>query len=394
MANHLDYVKWRGDIDFRTVPFNEMDCITLCQIAYLDFSSIICGDFRRRAMTLGEAGKIFFGSTDYKVRSDPGVMINSGTAELFRACCESPRFSSLRVCGFVNKIDLKLEEQFAAVTFSSDLGFNVVIFRGTDDTIVGWKEDFNLGYRDTVPAQKDALRYLWQAASSLRGRFYVGGHSKGGNLAVYASTYAADKVKKRIDAVYNNDGPGFHKDFFDSPEYRSVENRIRTFLPEQSIVGMLFCHGKNYSVVKSDQWGIMQHDPFSWQLCRGGFETAEELSEASIYISTTVNSWMEGLSLKEREEFIETVFKVLSDSRALTNTEFSENKLRSVGNMIRSMNSIDPKTKIATLRTFNFLFKCAPRKENFVVRKFNELASEFSKSGKHLESLPGDGEKN
>ena len=249
----IDYIEWRGDIGFDVSPLCEIDALILCQISYLNFQTLVDSEFTKKGLPLSRLSELFFSSPDFETRKDVGALINAKTVNLLRVAGESKRFSALKVCGYVDKIDLNSEEQFSAITFVSPFGWNFVAFRGTDDTIVGWKEDFNLGYMDTVPAQEDALRYFEKATASLKGSFYVGGHSKGGNLALYAASYAQQSSKKHLLAVFNNDGPGFKESFFESEAFKSIKNIQHTYVPELSIVGMLFAHADGYITVKSDQ---------------------------------------------------------------------------------------------------------------------------------------------
>ena len=193
MADILEYITWRGDLDFELVPLNEVDALILCQLSYLDFGGSV-GDGFSAGVTVREAADRFFAAEDSSRRSDVGALINFKTVELLKAAGKSVRFGSLLMCGYGAQTDEVEELQFAAVTFVCGKlrrpRWSFVAYRGTDDTIVGWKEDFNLGYKDTVPAQRSAAAYLAGAARNLKGALYAGGHSKGGNLALFAAACA------------------------------------------------------------------------------------------------------------------------------------------------------------------------------------------------------------
>ena len=184
---------------------------------------------------------------------------------------KSQRFKNVEIAAFVAKYDHENEEQFSAVTFVLNQGGLLekqqvfVAFRGTDDTIVGWKEDFNLAFLDKVPAQEDASAYLTRAALSFKkAELFIGGHSKGGNLALYAAAHLEEKAKKNLFAVYNFDGPGFSQETLDSDEFFSIKTKVHSVYPQFSIVGMLFHHYDSYKIVQSDEKLVMQHNPFSW----------------------------------------------------------------------------------------------------------------------------------
>ncbi len=361
MSNILDYVKWRGDLDFKAVPLNPVDALIMCQLSYMNFDSIIPSVHekkRRNRITLREACSRFVSSPDFKSRSDVGALINPLSVELLKAAGESRRFGSLFVGGFVNKIDEASDEQFAAVTFSYGAKWNFIAYRGTDDTIVGWKEDFNLGYMESVPAQKDALAYLQDAAACLKGRLYVGGHSKGGNLAIYAASKAERKTQQRIAQVFNNDGPGFSERFFKAQGYLALSSRVLTFVPRLSVVGMLFSNdGTIVTVQNSEKNMIMQHDPFSWQVEALGFVQCEGLGQESKFIGKTVNEWFCSISTEEKKLFVETVFSVLEGSNAKTNTELSRNWFESIVNMKKSVDCLSKDARDNLWKNVQLLIK-------------------------------------
>ncbi|MCI1208214.1 MAG: DUF2974 domain-containing protein [Treponema sp.] len=360
MANQLDYVIWRGDIPLRLVPFNEVDAIILCQISYLDLDGIVSGDFKTK-LTLADAAARFEKSEDFKRRSNTGAMINSKTVDLFLQAGKTERFGTLKLCGYVSRTDISREEQFSAVTALLTDGSFFTAFRGTDDSIVGWKEDFNLGFMETVPAQKDAADYINRAASVLHGKIRIGGHSKGGNLAIYSAAWLNEKYRRRLTAIYNNDGPGFPKDLLESRRFTSLVPQLHSFYPRFSIVGMLFRHFDKYTVVESDQDGIMQHDPFSWHVNPCSFVTAEDFEEGSIYWDRTLNTWFESLTLEQREQFVETIFGLLQVTDARTNSELEANWLKNSPKIVKALASIDSQTRDGVMTTIRLLFKIAKK---------------------------------
>ncbi|MCR5762092.1 MAG: DUF2974 domain-containing protein [Treponema sp.] len=361
MADILDYVAWRGDLDFFQSPLNEVDALIFSQLSYLNYKGIVGESFDSEKITLSECCKKFFSSGDYEKRSNVGMLINKKTVDLLKACGQSRRFGNLEVRNFLEIIDYENEEQFSALTFTFPAGsntWNFIAFRGTDDTIVGWKEDFNLGYMDTVPAQKDAVNYLESIASHIKGHLVIGGHSKGGNLALYAGSSVSNKIKKRIIWIFNNDGPGFRKDFFDSDNYKSIAEKERSFVPRLSVIGMLFSHSDNLTTVESGEKNmLMQHDPFSWHVLGTAFVTCNQTGRESRLVDKAVNEWVSELSQEEREMFVETIFTVLNDSKARTNSELSSNLFESVGRMLMSASRLSPKTKNAVSKTVHLLVK-------------------------------------
>ncbi len=349
----MDYLAWRGDLDFGNCPLNEVDALILCQLSYLKLDGLVGPDFAKRQgkrQTLAEVAEAFRTAPDYEERSNMGAFINPLSPELLKEAGKSRRFGALAVSGFINKIDEENDEQFSAVTFSCGKAWNFIVYRGTDDSIVGWKEDCQLAYMDSVPAQLDALAYFGTAASALKGNFYLGGHSKGGNLALYSAAKAESKLQNRILSIYDNDGPGFPEDFFISPGYLAIADRLKTFVPRLSIVGMLFSNGGNYVTVENDLKDmVMQHDPFSWQTGPCSFIECDRLGDESQFVGKTLNEWFRTLSTEEKKVFVESVFQVLAGSNAKTNFELTKNWFESLVGMKKTLDAL-PKSSRETMR--------------------------------------------
>ncbi len=340
-------------MDFASVPLCEVDALILCQLSYMKLDGIVSSTFSQKpgqALTLEEASQAYSSAPDYAERSNVGALINPLSVELLQKAGATKRFGSLLVSGFINKIDETHDEQFSAITFSHDKKWNFIAYRGTDDTIVGWKEDCMLAYMDNVPAQLDALSYFTQAAEALKGSFYIGGHSKGGNLSLFSAAKAEAKIQKRILSIYDNDGPGFPEDFFKTEGYLAIADRLKSFVPRQSIVGMLFSNDGNYTTVDNELKDmVMQHDPFSWKVGPLRFVECEQTGDESRFVGKTLNEWFKTLSLDEKRIFVESLFQILEGSKAKTNLELSKNWFESMVGMKKSLDEL-PKTSRETMR--------------------------------------------
>jgi len=346
-----DYIDWRGDLSFELSPLNDVDALIFAQLSYLNFNGLAPNDFNS-SIKLSELSKMFFGSSDFEKRSDMGMLIDPKSSELLKKAGESLRFKDVEVTGFVSHYDSQKEEQFSAVTFvlneSSFLDKSqlFVAFRGTDDTLVGWKEDFNLAFLEQVPAQQDALAYLENLASEFKKvELFVGGHSKGGNLAIFAAANLNEKSKKNLVRVYNFDGPGFSQASLDSDEFFSIKSRISSFYPQFAIIGMLFHHYDACQVVLSSEILVMQHNPFSWFVKGTKFETKEEFDSGSEIFFNSFNKWFEKLLPNQREQFVETLFGLLDSTNAITNTDLSKDKLKNTGKVIKAFTKLDPEIR-------------------------------------------------
>ena len=275
-----------------------------------------------------------------------------GSLTLLEAVAASPRYRGVHVCGYRAVSDVVATEQFAAMAFRFPAGFSYLSFRGTDSTIVGWKEDFNMSFLSPVPSQKDAVRYIDTTVQRSEGKLILGGHSKGGNLAVYASVFARPSVKKRIITVYNNDGPGFDSNFVKHPDYLAILPRIKSIVPYCSVVGMLLNHDGDYEVVKSSQSGLMQHDSMSWQVIGPDFETEQDLSPKSKRLNTALSAWIDGLTREQRAEFVDTLFSLVTASGAKNLSEISTVRFKNVNAVLKSFRKLDKSERAMILKIF------------------------------------------
>ena len=334
MANISDYLDWRGDIEFSRDPFNEVDNLILSELAYVNFEGIVPGPDSQKRVTIQKACRDFFDRY-----SEEEILCQISTTKmapfLMEKLVTSRRFGDLMLGSYVNEIDQENQSQFSAMLCYLGDGTVYLAYRGTDNTIVGWKEDFNMGFLYQTPGQLRAAQYLNEQFSDTCYRIRVGGHSKGGNFAVYASAFCKNEIQKRIMKVYSNDGPGFLPQVLESEEYRRILPKVESTVPEDSIVGMLLENDLEHVVVKSSETGFYQHDALSWEVLGNRFVRAETLSENSILFDRTIKNWLLGLSAEQREEFVDVVFGVLQSTGATTFDELSQEGIRRLGGGMR-----------------------------------------------------------
>ena len=354
MASILDYLDWRGDITFAERAFNEVDNLLLAELSYLDFGGIVPADFAA-AVPLSDAVAAFTKRTPH---ADMGVLVPDKIPGLAQKMAASARFRDVLLSGYVCKLDEQTETQFAALCAALPDWTVYAAFRGTDDTIVGWKEDFNMGFLPIVPSQREAADYLRVAAAAFPSqKLRAGGHSKGGNLAVYAAVWCGESVQDQLLAVYNNDGPGFHTSLLDRPEHQRIANRIQTILPESSVVGMLLEHEENYQVVRSNQVGLMQHDGFSWQVLGTQFVHLSGLTEGGRIVDSALRDFVRGLDQEQRIRFVDALFEVLTCTNAETLTDLKDGGFRTDYSMLKTVRSLDPDTRQALSGTLGLLVR-------------------------------------
>lgn len=350
MPNILDYLTWRGDVSLCCKPFNAVDNLVLSEFAYLLLEHV---PSHEETLSIRELNEM--------LRDHPSAFgaMEKDNRRLLEKMAEGERFSTTTICLYRHETDLALEKQFAAVTLllKDDTAF--VAYRGTDNTLVGWKEDFNLSFTSAVPAQIAAVQYLCNVSLQIPHALRVGGHSKGGNLAVFAAANCPEEVSGRIVEVYSNDGPGMDEAVFQSAGYARIANKIHSILPQSSIIGMLLQHQETYMVINSNAFGIFQHNPFSWQVTHNGFEVIEALRPGSIYMDIVLKKWLEGISVEERMTFIDTLFTVLTASRATTVNNLTEGVIRNAFSMLAAVKNIDTKTRRCMAQVVKALFKTA-----------------------------------
>ncbi len=355
MGNILDYVLWRGDLPFEVSPFNEVDNLILSKLSYLNFRGIVRAD-QSYGIPLYQAAKEYFALGE-NGNIQPGDIMKEELLELFRLMADSRRFSELILSNYDEQIDLEKEKQFAALTIHLGNYCSYVAFRGTDDTLVGWKEDFNMSIMEVVPSQEEALAYYLKIAKAYENRrFILGGHSKGGNLAVFAAVHAPEQEQARINAVYNNDGPGFHRSMLQREEYQRIAERIVTIIPQSSIIGMLLEHEDNYTIVKSSQKGFLQHFGYNWEVQGTSFVHLKNVTQESQLLDITLRRFLYSLSIERREQFTNTLFEILASNENRTLNDIRIGSMRALKAMLKTYESLDKDVKKALNSTLTLLF--------------------------------------
>lgn len=314
MANVFDYIQWRGDLTFTQDPLNSVDALILSTLAYIQYGGRAVSE-PATPIPLRAAAEEYFALEDYERR-----VRAKNDLELLRLAAASTRFGFTRLAMYRNLFIPEQETQFAAVTFLLDDGSLFLAFRGTDLSLVGWKEDFNMSFQQTVPAQRLAVQYVREVAAEYLAPMRIGGHSKGGNLAVFAAARSSPMVQERILEVYNNDGPGFTDYLMGDPGYVAMVPRIKTYVPQSSVIGMLLEHEEPYTVIRSSSVGVMQHDPYSWEVLGRDFIPMQEITPDSKFLDATIKTWFAQMTNQERNELVDVLFSLLG-SGGVDNTQ-------------------------------------------------------------------------
>ena len=350
MANLFDYLEWRGDLTFSQAPFNPVDNLILSCLGYVVLDGLVSGFDCEEPATVEETARLFV-----QLPESVKKLRDHKDEKLLEKMGQSRRFGKLPLLYHVDLMDCAAEKQFAAITIALEDGSHYVAYRGTDLSVTGWKEDFNMTFRSGVPAQLEAVHYLQQVAQKTEGPLYVGGHSKGGNLAIYAAAFADDAVQQRIVAVYNNDGPGFLEDVIAHTGYQAIYERIQTFIPQTSLFGMMLEHAEPFMIIESSGHFIMQHDPYSWNVLGSDFVYMEQVTASGRFLDTTIRGWLAGLTMEQRERFVDALFDILHTAEADTLQDLVKNWLTNAGDVWQTLRDVDDETAEMIRRTLRLL---------------------------------------
>lgn len=354
MANIIDYLQWRGDLPLAQYDFHEVDGVVLARLSYLPFYDIVPADFSA-AVPLAQAAEALLRQPDLEQR-----VLQQADVALLRAVAGSRRFQGVKLSGYVDQSDAQTQTQFAAVTFRLTGDRYFAAFRGTDNTLVGWKEDFNMSFTYPVPAQETALGYVLALTRQVPvGKLLLGGHSKGGNLAVYAAAFCGQKVQDRIEGIYNFDGPGFDRQLLQQPSFRRIGGKIHTYVPQSSVVGMLLEHDEAYSIIQSNQTFLLQHDVYSWEVLRDQLVTLDSVTNSSRLVNGTLKELVVEMEPAQRERFIDTVYQVLTQTNVQTPRELHENRLEHAKIILQAIRNLDEQERKNITGLLRPLFRSA-----------------------------------
>lgn len=335
--NIIDYIGRYGGATFEEKPFGTVDALILSQFSYFKLDEIVPFDGSYdNSVTVSEIS-----DSDRVLRLFTDERYAANNMKLFYAMASSARFKNVRISNYINLVSSRWEMQFSALTAYLAPGVTHVVFRGTDESVVGWKEDFNMTFMTPIPAQVKAVDYLHYAAERIKGGFSVGGHSKGGNLAVYSAMKCSKNVRDRISVIYSYDGPGFTREILEDADFDAVADRIRKFVPRSSIVGMLLQSQEPYRVVEARSVGILQHDPFNWAVERDDFVYRDDVAGRYVITDEAVNEWARRSDPEEMRLFVDKVYSVFMEAGISDLNDFKGNVTTILSKARSVMNGLD-----------------------------------------------------
>ena len=345
MAGINTYIKEYGDKTFNEEKFNEIDNVILSSVVYLNFDGIVPKN--KKSISLCEAGNIFLYKYNYFDVSKLGIA-QKVSYKILKQIVNTKRYKDIQMYNY--KYIWDTDTQFGAVCFKVKKKFIYVAFEGTDNLLSGWKEDFQMAYEFPVPSQKLAVKYLNENIKLFDKNIIVGGHSKGGNLALVSSMYCKNRINKKIKQIYSNDGPGLKKEQIESENYSKIRDRLIHLVPNYSYVGVLLRNEK-FTVIKTNRKDFMAHAVSSWQVNENEF-IRENLSSISDSFRNSLLKWLDEHDLNQREKMISTVFKTLEESGIKNLNDFFN--LKNAITVIRNINNIDDETKKLVISLIEF----------------------------------------
>ena len=377
----LDYLKWRNDVPLSVSPFNEVDNVIFSYLSYIDFR-----DLKEDWNGFFDLRDLF---RDFCEKYSLEEIMNTGEFTeraplLLQEMMEGERFSATKVGYYAEDFDKDKVKQFAALVFLLPDGRNYISFRGTDKTITGWKEDFLLSCQSETAGAKEAVEYFNKIAPVLEGELILGGHSKGGNFAMYAAAFCEAEYKERIVQVYNNDGPGFREEVIQTPEFQEILPKISTIAPQSSIIGQLLSNPAKQHVIHSTAKGILQHDAMTWEAEKDSL-VSSELDELSEYTKTTLGSWLESMDDATRESLCTTAFSLIESTKSETFIEFSGNLMKNMETIWKEMGKLPEEKKKEIMNALSNLMESSKQAAVSQIKSGGQtVISQLQSSGQAL----------
>ena len=349
--NLISYIEKYGNKTFDDKPLNEVDKLILSNLSYVDFKHIVAKNSFIK-IRLEEAGEEFFSNNYDKGKK---ILAVKGGIKLLKAMYKTARYKDLLLFNYESIINDV--EQFSALSIEIKPKLVYVSFEGTDDLVIGWKEDFEMCYKFPVKSQRSAINYMNAHFTFKDCKLILGGHSKGGNLSLVAAMYSNFLVRNKIIEIYSYDGQGLLEEQLNSSRYKKIEDRFIHVIPNNSVVGLML-YSTNNRVIKTNYVGVLSHFALNWQVDENDL-IDDELKKSSIDLKNRMDKWLEKYNKEEKEKFVEEIFEVFNKNNITSLMQIAHNpkmfiKLLNDTSKVDSTASIMFKEFVDMVRTFFF----------------------------------------
>ncbi len=350
MKNLFDYLEYYGNDSLYIESFNDVDSLVLASLAYGKWEGIIPSG-KSKSITLEEACELYI--EKYKnANLKKEDWLFPKTYKMIKQLKDCKRYNLARIYNWQEIVSK--ECQFAAMTIRLDNGLTYISYKGTDSSVIGWQEDFELTYKYPIPSQTEARNYINKTLTILDRKVMLGGHSKGGNLAMYAYLNIDPRYRNRIKKVYNFDGPGFLKDVYESIYFKEMIPKLVMYVPEESVFGMLLYNGP-YKVTKSSNSGVMAHEGYSWEVF-GTKLTKGTIKSKSTRLHKNVLSFLSKMTIEEKKDFINDMFSFFSAMDVTNMLQLKQVTLSKITTASKKIIKSSPENKKKLISMLKLLF--------------------------------------
>lgn len=352
MPNLIDYLEKVKELTFDQEPLNILDKVCINEIGYLTYEKWLTTSDLKKPINLHDFAE------GKELNPDYSFMVTKERVELAEAIVRSRRFASLSLSNYRSVLDKEVEKQFAAMIFSlSELDYHQLVFRGTDDSVIGWKEDFQLTYSREIPAHRSAMTFLVDHLPNLSGRITVSGHSKGGNLALYSAVQSSTALREKIAELLLLDSPGLMKSLLEKPSYQELKSKMAVIRPQDSVVGVMLYWDRPAQFVAAEGIGFAQHNALTWEvdLAANDFAYEDQPTELSQRLEETFQEWIETLPKQQLKQVCDLVFDTILDSGIESLDDIGIQALPQIGQMLQEFGNLSDKQKKVLQDGFNQL---------------------------------------
>lgn len=383
MSNLIDYLEEVKYLPFDQEPLNILDKVCINEIGYLTYEKWLSASDLKETINLHDYAE------GKDLNPDYSFMVTKERVDLAEAMVRSRRFAGLNLSDYCSVLDKEVEKQFAAMIFSlPEFDYQQIVFRGTDDSVIGWKEDFQLTYSREIPAHRSAMAFLEKHLPNLSGHIAVSGHSKGGNLALYSAVQSSTVLREQIAELLLLDSPGLMKPLLEKTSYQELKPKMTVIRPQESVVGVMLYWDKVAKLVAADGIGIAQHNVLLWQvdLETNDFVYEDQPTDLSQRLEGSFHEWIEVLPNQQLKQVYDLFFNTILDSGIESLDDIGIKTLPKLGQMLQEFGNFSDQQKKVLQDGFNQLlwifWKSGNKKSNLIklelpdfIKKLSELTN-------------------